>query len=224
MSDKDTTGNVSAAAASPTPDWSIDTNDWNTSNDKALLRKLDWRLLPALTLLYLLSFLDRSNVANARVEGLVEELHMTGNEYLTGLTLYFVGCVLFEIPCNIILKLTSPRLWLPTLTLAWGVLATLLGVVQNLGGFFAARFVLGITESGLFPSVVFYLSMRIWPYIGMAAAYFFIYNYLATASFLNEQERWRINARLKASGDATRSEAFTWGNVTLALKGPKVWL
>ena len=57
------------------------------------------------------------------------------------------------------LKLTSPKLWLPTLTLAWGIVATLMGITQNLAGFFAVRFILGMTESGLFPGVVFYLSM-----------------------------------------------------------------
>jgi MFS family permease len=67
--------------------------------------------------------------------------------------------VLFEVPCNIILKRTSPKLWLPTLMLLWGIVATLMGISQNLGGFIAARFFLGITESGLFPGVVFYLSM-----------------------------------------------------------------
>ena len=127
--------------------------------EKALLRKLDLKLLPAVTLLYLLSFLDRSNVANARLDGLTTDLNMTGNQYLTGLTLYFIGYVLFEIPCNIVLKRTSPKKWLPTLTLAWGVIATLMGVTQNMAGFFVVRFVLGMTESGLFPGVVFYLSM-----------------------------------------------------------------
>lgn len=68
-----------------------------TINEKRLLRNLDLRLLPAVSILYLLSFLDRSNVANARIEGLITDLHMTGNEYLTGLTLYFVGYVLFEL-------------------------------------------------------------------------------------------------------------------------------
>ncbi|KAM0539825.1 hypothetical protein ACHAO7_011791, partial [Fusarium culmorum] len=65
-------------------------------NEKALLRKLDLRLLPAVGILYLLSFLDRSNVGNARIEGMIDDLHMSGNEYLTGLTLYFIGYVLFE--------------------------------------------------------------------------------------------------------------------------------
>ncbi|KAH6846941.1 major facilitator superfamily domain-containing protein [Chaetomium sp. MPI-CAGE-AT-0009] len=130
-----------------------------TIDEQALLRKLDWRLLPAVGVLYLLSFLDRSNVGNARIEGLTDDLHMTGNQYLTGLTLYFIGYVLFEVPCNIILKRTTPRFWLPTLTVLWGVVATLMGIVQNLTGFFIARFFLGVTESGLFPGVVYYFSM-----------------------------------------------------------------
>ncbi|BCR90239.1 allantoate permease family MFS transporter [Aspergillus chevalieri] len=128
-------------------------------NEKALLRKLDLRLLPPLTILYLLSFLDRSNVGNARLEGMADDIDMTGDQYLTGLTLYFIGYVLFEIPCNIVLKRTTPRIWLPTLTLVWGIVATLLGVVNNYAGYLTSRTALGIAESGLFPGVVFYLSM-----------------------------------------------------------------
>ncbi|RMD41902.1 hypothetical protein DV735_g3204, partial [Chaetothyriales sp. CBS 134920] len=128
-------------------------------NERKLIRKLDLKLLPALTLLFLLSFLDRSNVGNARVEGLADDLKMTGNQYLTGLTLFFVGYVLFEVPSNVVLKLWTPQMWLPTLTFAWGVVSTLMGVVQNYSGFLAVRFFLGVSESGLFPGIVYYLSM-----------------------------------------------------------------
>ncbi|KIW59465.1 hypothetical protein PV05_03912 [Exophiala xenobiotica] len=128
-------------------------------NESSLVRKLDITLLPALTLLYLLSFLDRSNVGNARIEGLATDLHMTGDQYLTGLTLYFIGYVLFEVPANMVLKIWKPNLWLPTLTLAWGVVSTLMGVTQSRAGFFVVRFFLGVTEAGLFPGIVFYLSM-----------------------------------------------------------------
>ncbi|KAI9658303.1 MAG: hypothetical protein M1821_002436 [Bathelium mastoideum] len=125
----------------------------------ALLRKLDLKLLPAVGILYLLSFLDRSNIANARLDGLTTDLHMTGNQYLTSLTLFFVGYVLFEVPWNVVLKRTTPKIWLPTVTLVWGIIATLMGVSQNLAGFFVVRFFLGATEGGLFPGVVYYLSM-----------------------------------------------------------------
>jgi MFS family permease len=93
------------------------------------------------------------------LEGLTNDVKMTGDQYLTGLTTYFIGYVLFEIPCNIILKRTSPRLWLPTVALIWGIVATLLGVVSNLAGYLTSRFFLGVAESGLFPGVVFYMSM-----------------------------------------------------------------
>lgn len=77
----------------------LDLEDAAKVDDKALMRKIDIRLLPGVTLLYLMSFLDRSNVSNARIEGLTEDTNMTGNQYLTGLTLFFIGYVLFEIPC-----------------------------------------------------------------------------------------------------------------------------
>ncbi|TGJ82514.1 hypothetical protein E0Z10_g6241 [Xylaria hypoxylon] len=152
--DKEQTGNVSQS-----PEASVSETAGPLISEKALLRKIDVHLLPAVALLYLLSFLDRSNVGNARIEGLLDDLKMPGDHYLTGLSLYFVGYVLFEVPCNIILKRTSPRIWLPTLTIAWGVVATLMGVVQNESGFLAARFFLGVAESGLFPGVTYYFSM-----------------------------------------------------------------
>jgi hypothetical protein len=81
----------------PTSESELEEVDPGTVNERALIRKIDWRLLPAVGILYLLSFLDRSNVGNARIEGLADDLHMTGNQYLTGLTLYFIGYVIFEV-------------------------------------------------------------------------------------------------------------------------------
>ncbi|GAM87794.1 hypothetical protein ANO11243_058220 [Dothideomycetidae sp. 11243] len=127
-------------------------------NETSLIRKLDLRILPGVVLLYLLSFLDRSNVANAKLDGLTKDLHMTGNQYLTGLTLFFVGYISFEVIWNVILKRIGPKLWLPSITVAWGVVTTLQGVVHSMAGFFVIRTVLGIAEGGLFPGVVFLLS------------------------------------------------------------------
>ncbi|KAL1588749.1 hypothetical protein WHR41_02378 [Cladosporium halotolerans] len=134
-------------------------------SEKKLLRKLDAHLIPGVTTLYLLSFLDRSNVANARLEGLEADLGLSGADYLNGLTLFFVGYILLEVLWNVILKRVGPRVWLPLVTLVWGVVATCQGAVVDGGaasgraGFLAVRFFLGLTEGGLFPGVVFYLSM-----------------------------------------------------------------
>ncbi|RAL17047.1 MFS general substrate transporter [Aspergillus homomorphus CBS 101889] len=223
-------------------------------NAKTLLRKLDYRLLPPLTILYLLSFLDRSNVGNARLKGMGTDLDMSGDQYLTGLTLYFIGYV-FEMSCNIVLKKTTPRTWLPTLTLIWGVVAKLCGVVQNYAGFLVSRLPLGIAESGLFPGVMFYLSMwykrneqhyqeiahmrgvggyNDWRWIFISeglltivmsiAAYCWVFNYPSTAEFLTNKERTYIKNRLKNDSDATRNEQFSWDAVGNAFQDPKVWL
>jgi hypothetical protein len=125
--------------------------------EKALLRKLDLHLVPGVAILYLLSFLDRSNVANAKLEGLTTDLGISDPDYNTGLTIFFIGYILFEVIWNIILKRIGPRIWLPLITLVWGIVATLQGVVQKNGqgsgtaGFFVVRFFLGLTEGGLFP-------------------------------------------------------------------------
>jgi MFS transporter, ACS family, DAL5 transporter family protein len=67
--------------------------------------------------------------------------------------------VLFEIPANIALKRTSPTVWLPSLTLVWGIVSVCQGLVHNRAGFYAVRFVLGATEAGLFPGVTYVFSM-----------------------------------------------------------------
>lgn len=130
-----------------------------TSEEKRILRKIDLNILPILTLLYLLSFLDRSNIANAKLEGLTTDLHISNNAYLWTLTIYFFGYVLFEIPSNIVLKRFTPRIWLPTLMILWGIVGVSMGLVHDFGGLLVARFFLGVTEAGLFPGVVYYMSM-----------------------------------------------------------------
>ncbi|KAG9122129.1 Glycoside hydrolase 2 (Mannanase, beta-galactosidase), partial [Ceratobasidium sp. 392] len=134
-------------------------------NDRALLRKIDWHLLPILTLLYLLSFLDRANIGNAKLDGLTTDIHVAGAHYNTALALYFVGYVLWEVPANIVLKKFNPKVWLPTLTLAWGIVSTCQGFITNRAGLelwgprFAIRFFLGTAEAGLFPGVIYVFSV-----------------------------------------------------------------
>ncbi|KAG8735205.1 hypothetical protein FRC12_018179 [Ceratobasidium sp. 428] len=127
--------------------------------DRALLRKIDWHLLPILTLLYLLSFLDRANIGNAKLDGLTTDVHVIGANYNTALALYFVGYVLWEVPANIVLKRFNPKVWLPTLAFAWGVVSLCQGFVTNQAGLFAIRFFLGTAEAGLFPGVIYVFSV-----------------------------------------------------------------
>ncbi|CAE6494197.1 unnamed protein product [Rhizoctonia solani] len=129
------------------------------AEDRALMRKVDWHLLPILTLLYLLSFLDRANIGNAKLDGLTTDIGVKGANYNTALALYFVGYVLWEVPANIVLKRFNPKVWLPTLTLAWGIVSICQGFVKNQAGLFAVRFFLGTAEAGLFPGVIYVFSV-----------------------------------------------------------------
>lgn len=128
---------------------------YTSKEESHLVRKIDLLLLPPLSLLYLLSFLDRSNIANARVDGLTTDLHLSSSQYSTALTLFFVGYVLAELPANWGLKATSPPFWMPLLAGLFGVISLTQGLVHDSEGLLAVRFFLGVAEAGLFPGTVF---------------------------------------------------------------------
>ncbi|SCZ96520.1 BZ3500_MvSof-1268-A1-R1_Chr8-2g10259 [Microbotryum saponariae] len=121
--------------------------------------QVDLRLLPYLALLYLLSFMDRGNIGNARLAGLETDLKMTGNDYSVALSAFFISYCLFEVPSNLMLKKLRPSIWLSSITIVWGIVMTLMGVVHNFAGLVATRVALGIAEAGLFPGVILYLTL-----------------------------------------------------------------
>ncbi|GAA6016044.1 hypothetical protein JCM8202_005391 [Rhodotorula sphaerocarpa] len=126
-----------------------------------LYRKVDLRIMPILSLLYLLSFMDRGNIGNARIEGLEKELNMNSQEFNTTLSCFFITYCLCEPLANIVMLkfFKKPSNWLGLVTTVWAIVMTLMGVVKSYGGLLAARLALGIAESGLFPGVILYLSI-----------------------------------------------------------------
>ncbi|KAJ7330994.1 MFS general substrate transporter [Mycena albidolilacea] len=142
-------GSVSSDVPS-TADVSID--------ERRLLRKLDWRLLPILTLLYLWSFLDRTNIGNAKIAGLTDDLKMVGLQYNICAAVFFVPYCLFEVPSNMVLKKVRPNLWLAFLMLVWGSIMMSMAAVKRYEHLVVARFFLGVAEAGLLPGATFYLS------------------------------------------------------------------
>lgn len=81
------------------------------------------------------------------------------SNYNLALSVYFVTYCAFEIPANLALNYLEPSVWLSAITLAWGIVMTGMGFVQNTGGLVACRLMLGITEAGLFPGVTFILTL-----------------------------------------------------------------
>ncbi|KAJ4119814.1 hypothetical protein NW765_015232 [Fusarium oxysporum] len=126
--------------------------------EKKLMWKVDLALIPWLSFLYLLSFLDRTNIGNARLAGLEVDLKMVKGDYNNALTIFFVSYAVVEPATNALLKKITPRLFFTLIILTWGLIMTLMGLVTNVKGLLAARFFLGMAEAGLFPGVNYYLS------------------------------------------------------------------
>ncbi|OQO12515.1 hypothetical protein B0A48_03157 [Cryoendolithus antarcticus] len=128
--------------------------------ERKLVRKLDVHIIPVVMLLYLLSFLDRVNIGNARLYGLQEDLNMDSQQYQIAVSILFVTYILSELPSNLVLKkYVSPSRWIAFITTSWGIIATLTGVCQSYGGLIACRLLLGAVEGGLFPGCAIYLTL-----------------------------------------------------------------
>ncbi|KFY64761.1 hypothetical protein V496_03048 [Pseudogymnoascus sp. VKM F-4515 (FW-2607)] len=139
--------------------WSGVGVDFSHVDEAKTLRKMDIRLIPVLTVLYLLSFLDRGNIGNANIQGLSVDLGLSGAEYNLCLTVFFFTYCFFEIPSNLLLKKLRPSIYLPSIMVLWGTCTVCLGVVQNYHGLLAVRIILGAAEAGLYPGVAYYLTM-----------------------------------------------------------------
>jgi len=141
---------------------SVDSYDEEGVIDKALERKilfkLDLWITSFMTLFYLLSFLDRSNIGNARVAGLQADLKMSDYRYQLAITFTYVPYILSELPSNLLLKLIGPQILLPAIVTIWGVVTLCQGFCHNLGSLIACRVVLGFFEGGLLPGILLYTS------------------------------------------------------------------
>ncbi|KAF8862920.1 MFS general substrate transporter [Acephala macrosclerotiorum] len=129
------------------------------TTEKKLMAKIDLRVIPFLCILYLLAFLDRVNIANARSFGLAKDLDLKANEFNTALTIFFIPYVIFEIPSNIFLKKFSPRIWLSSCMFLFGLVSICQGLVSNYGGLLTTRFFLGLFEAGMFPGCFYLIGM-----------------------------------------------------------------
>jgi MFS family permease len=128
------------------------------TTERKITTKIDMHLIPFVSILYLMAFLDRVNIGNARAFGLEKDLNLGGVEYNTALTIFFVPYIIFEIPSNILLKHFSPRVWLSICCIGFGLVTALQGLVQNYSGLLATRFFLGLFESAMFPGCFYLLS------------------------------------------------------------------
>ncbi|KAL4820434.1 major facilitator superfamily domain-containing protein [Aspergillus spinulosporus] len=122
-----------------------------------VVRKLDLRVPTLLGFLYLLALLDRSNIGNARIAGMEEDLSLHGNKYSWLLTIFYISYTLFE-PLALMWKIMPPHRWAAITAMTWGIAATCQAAVQNWSGLMALRFILGAAEAGFGPGSPYLLS------------------------------------------------------------------
>ncbi|CAD6454357.1 d784c3a0-d163-423c-926f-9ec128be12a0 [Sclerotinia trifoliorum] len=125
--------------------------------EKRVVRKLDKRLIPLVMLLYLLSYLDRSNIGNAKTAGMTKDLDISSPEYEWLLTIFYISYIVFEW-FALMWKVLPPHVWACFCVVGWGTVATLQSATQSWSGMMAARFFLGFFEAGYGPGIPYLLS------------------------------------------------------------------
>lgn len=126
-------------------------NQFTPQEQSKIIRRIDRRLVLTLGFLYCVSLMDRTNLGIASVAGMAYDLKFKDERYNIIVLLFFITYVLLQPPATVILRKIGPRLFLPTITVLWGVTMICFGFVKNWTDMLGLRLVLGIFEAGFFP-------------------------------------------------------------------------
>ncbi|HEX7988421.1 MAG TPA: MFS transporter, partial [Duganella sp.] len=132
-------------------------NPTTAHDEAAVFKKVSWRLMPFLILVFMLSYLDRVNIGYAKLQ-FSAELGFSDTVFGIGAGIFFLGYFLFEVPSNLLLKKIGARLTIARIMVLWGTLSTAMLLVRTEGAFYVLRFLLGAAEAGLVPGVLLYLT------------------------------------------------------------------
>ena len=127
------------------------------TTSESALRKVRWRLIPFLFLLYVIAYLDRVNVGFAALD-MNRDLGFSAAVYGLGSGIFFLSYTLLEVPSNLIMVRVGVRRWIARIMLTWGVFSTAMVFVDGPFRFYLLRFLLGAAEAGFFPALIFYLT------------------------------------------------------------------
>jgi len=122
-----------------------------------IYRKVAWRLLPFLLAAYGIAYLDRINISFAQVE-MSRDLGFSNSVYGFGAGIFFIGYMLFEIPCNYLIGRVGVRRMVGGIMVAWGLLCCVMAFMQGPPSFYVLRFLLGVAEAGFAPAMILYVS------------------------------------------------------------------
>jgi ACS family tartrate transporter-like MFS transporter len=124
---------------------------------EAVLKKIAWRVVPLLTLAYVVNYLDRTNISVAALT-MSKDLGFTDTVFGVGAGILFAGYTVFEIPSNLALYSFGARRWIARIMITWGIVSAATAWVYDANSYYVARFALGVAEAGFFPGVAYFLS------------------------------------------------------------------
>lgn len=125
--------------------------------DRRVFSKIAWRLMPILTVSYILNYLDRTNVSFAALT-MNEAIGLTATQFGIGAGIFFLGYCLLEVPSNLVLFRVGARVWISRIMISWGLVSAAMSLVVGPTSFYFMRALLGAAEAGFFPGVAFYLA------------------------------------------------------------------
>src|SRR4029077_20653062 len=123
----------------------------------ALRRKVAWRVLPLVFLLYIVAYLDRANAGFAKL-AMADDLKFSDEVFGLGFGIFFIGYLILEIPGALIVERWSARKWFARILISWGFCSALTAFVHTPIQFYVARFMLGVAEAGFFPGIIVYFT------------------------------------------------------------------
>jgi ACS family tartrate transporter-like MFS transporter len=125
--------------------------------EQRAIRKITWRLIPFLMLLYFVAFLDRINVGFAALT-MNKDVGLTSQMFGLGAGIFFLGYFVFEVPSTVILHNVGARFWIGRVMITWGLVSMAMAFTRGPISFYVLRFLLGLAEAGFFPGIILYLS------------------------------------------------------------------
>ena len=127
--------------------------------EQSAIKKISWRLVPFVALMFFINFLDRTAISFAGPNGMTQDLGLTALQFGLASGIFFIGYILLEVPSNLALHKFGARRWLARIMISWGIVSLLFTWVSSVEGLYTLRFLLGIAEAGFFPGAILYLSM-----------------------------------------------------------------
>ncbi len=135
----------------------VDEAERSREIEKSVIRKIMVGLVPFLAILYTFNLLDRGNVSIAALT-MQKDLNFSNTIFGFGVSVFFIGYFLFEVPSNIIMEKFGARRWIARIMLTWGVISCCMMFMKSPVSFYSLRFLLGVAEAGFFPGIILYLT------------------------------------------------------------------